>query len=255
MDFFEKSEITSLLLIATAAGGLNVQYDWPQNPKGKACYFVKKSKEPVTKDTNFRTQLLYGDMSQSPLDQLSAFVDEVSEFLKFRLVNNNAASLGNGGGGLEGGGTNTHTKITIPVIFLSPCDIKCAPHSVASNSKPSNNVRTFGTLKLNIKWKKKEKKASCISYHKTGVIISQEEHVMWYTWCIMKMTVMFDLIPLTFFIMWYKRVWFDTLCESALRLVLVITLHVVLWKRSQVFLFLFFWSFSFMHVCIWSNMN
>ena len=79
MDFFEKSDITSLLLIATAAGGLTVQFDWPQNPKSKACYFVKKSREPITKETNFRTHLLYGDMSPSPLDQLSAFVDEVSE--------------------------------------------------------------------------------------------------------------------------------------------------------------------------------
>ena len=78
LDFFEKPDIVSLLLIASAAGGLNIQNEWPQNPKGKACYFVKKSRDAVTKDTNFRTQLLYGDMSQSPLDQLSAFVDEVS---------------------------------------------------------------------------------------------------------------------------------------------------------------------------------
>ena len=78
MDFFEKPEIVSLLLIASAAGGLSVQYEWPQNPKSKACYFVKKTRDPITKETNFRTQLLYGDMSQSPLDQLSAFVDEVT---------------------------------------------------------------------------------------------------------------------------------------------------------------------------------
>lgn len=76
-DFFEKSDIMSILIIATASGGLNVQYEWPNNPKGKACYFVKKSKEPITKDANLRTTLLYGDMSQFPLDQLSAFVDEV----------------------------------------------------------------------------------------------------------------------------------------------------------------------------------
>jgi dynein heavy chain len=80
MDYFEKPEHVALLLIATAAGGLTVQFEWPKNPKGKACYFVKKAKEALGKD-NFKTQVLYGDMSQAPLDQLSAFVDEVGLFL------------------------------------------------------------------------------------------------------------------------------------------------------------------------------
>ena len=77
MDYFEKSDLVSLIVIATAAGGLTTQFDWPTNPKAKACYFVKKHKEPVNKDTNFRTAFLYGDLSYQPLDQLSAFVDEV----------------------------------------------------------------------------------------------------------------------------------------------------------------------------------
>ncbi|XP_076453714.1 LOW QUALITY PROTEIN: dynein beta chain, ciliary-like [Babylonia areolata] len=76
MDFFEKPDIFSLLLIASASGSLQVQLEWPKAPKAKACYFVKKSRDAVTKD-NLRHQLLYGDMSQAPLDQLSAFVDEV----------------------------------------------------------------------------------------------------------------------------------------------------------------------------------
>ena len=78
LDFFDKPDVQALLLIGTASGALNVQFEWPQSPKGKACYFVKKSKDPVTKEQGFRNQVLYGDMSQSPLDQLSAFVDEVN---------------------------------------------------------------------------------------------------------------------------------------------------------------------------------
>ena len=80
MDFFETPDILSLILIATASGALNVQYQWPQNPKSKACYFVKRSKETIAKDHNIRTHILYGDLSQTPLDQLSIFVDEVCHF-------------------------------------------------------------------------------------------------------------------------------------------------------------------------------
>ncbi|XP_013068368.2 dynein beta chain, ciliary [Biomphalaria glabrata] len=77
MDFFEKPDLNTIIIIATAAGSLQVQYEWPTNPKAKACYFVKRSRDPVLKDAVLRNVLLYGDLSTSPLDQLSAFVDEV----------------------------------------------------------------------------------------------------------------------------------------------------------------------------------
>ncbi|CAG5123285.1 unnamed protein product, partial [Candidula unifasciata] len=77
MDFFEKPDLTTLIIIATAAGSLQVQYEWPSNPKAKACYFVKRSRDPIQKDAVMRNVLLYGDMAASPLDQLCAFVDEV----------------------------------------------------------------------------------------------------------------------------------------------------------------------------------
>lgn len=80
MDYFEKPEMNALIVQATPAGGMNVQCDWPSNPKAKSCYFVRKGREAVQKDTTLRSALLYGDISQSPLDQLSAFVDEVKYF-------------------------------------------------------------------------------------------------------------------------------------------------------------------------------
>ena len=78
MDWFEKSDLPSLVIINNAGGSLTAQYEWPTNPKLKACYFVKKSREGISKDVPFRQSVLYGDLSYSPLDQLAAFVDEVS---------------------------------------------------------------------------------------------------------------------------------------------------------------------------------
>ena len=78
LDWFDKPDHFSLVIINNAGGSLSVQYEWPTNPKQKACYFVKKSKDGISRDVPFRQAVLYGDLSYSPLDQLSAFVDEVS---------------------------------------------------------------------------------------------------------------------------------------------------------------------------------
>ena len=76
LDFFEKSDVPSLV-IAQPGGTLVTTFEWPNKPKAKACYFVKTSRDSINKDTNLRTSLMYGDLSYAPLDQLSAFVDEV----------------------------------------------------------------------------------------------------------------------------------------------------------------------------------
>ena len=77
MDFYDKPEIPCLLVVANAAGGLTVQLEWPTQLKTKACYFIKKGREAVGKDLALRNALHYGDLSYAPMDQLSAFVDEV----------------------------------------------------------------------------------------------------------------------------------------------------------------------------------
>ena len=77
VDFFEKADHQSLLIAASSAGALTVSYDWPPQLKSKACYFVKKGKEAIPKDASLRKTLIFGDLSYSPMDQLSAFVDEV----------------------------------------------------------------------------------------------------------------------------------------------------------------------------------
>ena len=77
MDFFEKQDVLNLVVSANPAGNLSVSIQWPDKLKTKACYFVKKGREAIGKDTVLRNALLYGDLSYSPVDQLSAFVDEV----------------------------------------------------------------------------------------------------------------------------------------------------------------------------------
>lgn len=76
MDFFEKSDCQSIV-IGQPTGSLVATLEWPTKPKAKACYFVKMTGNNINKDTNMRTALMYGDLSYAPLDQLSAFVDEV----------------------------------------------------------------------------------------------------------------------------------------------------------------------------------
>lgn len=80
-SFFEKPEFTQLLVLAGSGSALSVSLEWPGQLKNKACYFVKKNKEPIGKDAKVRNVLLYGDLSYSPVDQLSAFVDEVCLFV------------------------------------------------------------------------------------------------------------------------------------------------------------------------------
>lgn len=81
MEFFEKADHMVMVIQAVGGGGIQVQYDWPTNLRNKACYFVRKGKDLITKDANLRNVLYYGDLSYAPLEQLSAFVDEVCSLL------------------------------------------------------------------------------------------------------------------------------------------------------------------------------
>lgn len=76
-DFFDKAENQILVLQYTAAGALQPTTTFPNVVKNKSCYFIKKRREPLPKDTILRDALMYGDLSTSPVDQLSAMVDEV----------------------------------------------------------------------------------------------------------------------------------------------------------------------------------
>ena len=70
-------EQTLLVFLLNTSGALTVSYNYPNVIKSKACYFAKKHKESISKDMNLKESLIYGDLSYSPLEQLSALLDEV----------------------------------------------------------------------------------------------------------------------------------------------------------------------------------
>jgi dynein heavy chain len=77
-EFLDKSDQNLIVFNLNAAGILAPAYAYPNQIKAKACYFAKRTKDPIGKDVNIKDALLYGDLSYSPLDQLSAILDEVS---------------------------------------------------------------------------------------------------------------------------------------------------------------------------------
>lgn len=77
LDFFEKPENNILVIYQNNAGQLQPTFDFPSAMKAKAVYFSKKEKGMNVGKDNYKTALSYGDLSYSPLEQLSALVDEV----------------------------------------------------------------------------------------------------------------------------------------------------------------------------------
>ena len=79
VDWVEKNDEANLIMILQSNGIPQPFYEFPENLKSKSVYFVKKSKSSLSKE-KFRSEIIYGDLSNSPLEQLSALVDEVRSF-------------------------------------------------------------------------------------------------------------------------------------------------------------------------------
>ena len=77
IDFFEKPEHNILIIMQNNAGQLQPSFDFPTSTKSKSVYFLKREKGMNVGKDNYKTALTYGDLSYSPLDHLSALVDEV----------------------------------------------------------------------------------------------------------------------------------------------------------------------------------
>lgn len=75
-DFLDKPDHTTLVVYLNAAGQLVPTNGFAANSKNKAVYFIKQSQTALSFDT-MKADLMYGDMSYSPLEQFSAFVEEV----------------------------------------------------------------------------------------------------------------------------------------------------------------------------------
>ncbi|KAM4843232.1 dynein axonemal heavy chain 17 [Thomomys bottae] len=76
MEFFDKADIPLLLLTLNPAGMIVPSLGFPETLKSKGSYFLKTVRENVNKE-NYKTNLLYGDLSPAPVDQLIAVVEEV----------------------------------------------------------------------------------------------------------------------------------------------------------------------------------
>jgi dynein heavy chain len=76
-DFFDKPESQILVMQYTASGTLQPSITFPNVLKNKSCYFIKKRREAIPRDAVLRDVITYGDLATSPVDQLSAMVDEV----------------------------------------------------------------------------------------------------------------------------------------------------------------------------------
>ncbi|KAF5902959.1 dynein heavy chain 9, axonemal, partial [Clarias magur] len=75
-DFLDKPDHTALVVYLNAAGQLVPTDGFVLTSKNKAVYFIKQSRTALCHDT-MKADLMYGDMSYSPLEQFSAFVQEV----------------------------------------------------------------------------------------------------------------------------------------------------------------------------------
>ena len=76
-EFFDKGEQMVLVISANAAGILSPSTKFPLSGKTKAVYFIKRSGTSLTPD-GIQSQLMFGDLSYAPLDQMSSLVDDVS---------------------------------------------------------------------------------------------------------------------------------------------------------------------------------
>lgn len=86
LEFFEKPDTNTLVISLSSAGQLVPSYEYPSSMKNKAVYFVKKEKGINIGKDNYKTSLSYGDLSASPLDQLSVLVEEVCGHFSLFLV-------------------------------------------------------------------------------------------------------------------------------------------------------------------------
>jgi len=78
-EFLEKGESRMLIVYVTPQGQLQPTVEFPTSTKNKAVYFIKRKPEAIKKET-VQNLLMFGDMSYTPLDQLSSLVDAVSTF-------------------------------------------------------------------------------------------------------------------------------------------------------------------------------
>ncbi|XP_012658288.1 dynein heavy chain 17, axonemal [Otolemur garnettii] len=75
-EFFEKPDVLVLVLTLNPAGMIVPCLGFPESLKSKGVYFIKTRPDNITKE-NYKSRLLYGDISPTPVEQLIAVVEEI----------------------------------------------------------------------------------------------------------------------------------------------------------------------------------
>ena len=76
VDFFDKAEVTKLILTVPTTGQLTPYHDFTPITKGKSVYFIKRNEGVLPKE-KLAQSLIFGDLSANPLEQLAAVVEDV----------------------------------------------------------------------------------------------------------------------------------------------------------------------------------
>ena len=66
-----------LIFSSTSSGVLSVASIWPLQSKAKTVYFARKNRDVIPRDGQVKHALMYGDLSYSLVEHLSAFVEQV----------------------------------------------------------------------------------------------------------------------------------------------------------------------------------
>ena len=81
-DFLNTKTSSKLTFCLTSSNFLVLSNEFPTQISTKVAYFIKYFIGIVDKNSRFQDQVMYGDVSQSPLDQIYSLLDGVS--LRFR---------------------------------------------------------------------------------------------------------------------------------------------------------------------------
>lgn len=85
MSFLDEPINNILIIKLTSAGVLTPSLSFSNATKTKSSYFIRKRPEPITA-ANYKSMLIYGDVSPKPIDELAILVEEVN-FLKYIYPN------------------------------------------------------------------------------------------------------------------------------------------------------------------------
>ncbi|XP_058455827.1 dynein beta chain, ciliary-like isoform X2 [Malaya genurostris] len=76
MEWVKRANVRRLIVTLNNAGALIPTHFFPTTGKGKRCFFVKVT-ETVLNVDDIREQIMYGDLSANPIDDLATIVDEI----------------------------------------------------------------------------------------------------------------------------------------------------------------------------------